>query len=56
MEIEYGPFEREIVLDADVDTARASASYARGLLTIVLPLTQRPPRGVKVPIEVKTRP
>jgi HSP20 family protein len=55
MEIEYGPFEREIVLAADVDTAAARATYARGLLTIVLPLAKRPPRGVRVPIEVRTR-
>ena len=56
MEIEYGPFHREIVLAADVDTAAASASYATGLLTIVLPLAKRPPRGVRVPIEIRTRP
>jgi HSP20 family protein len=56
MEIEYGPFEREIVLAADVDTAAAHASYARGLLTIVLPLAKRRPRGVKVPIAVTPRP
>ena len=56
MEIEYGPFEREIVLDVDVDTAGASATYSRGLLTIVLPVAKRPPRGVKVPIEVRSRP
>ena len=55
MEIEYGPFHREIVLAADVDTAAAHASYASGLLTIVLPLAKRPPRGVRVPIEVQTR-
>ena len=56
MEIEYGPFEREIVLNDDVDTSAAQATYSRGLLTIVLPLAKRTPRGVKVPIEVKTRP
>jgi len=56
MEIEYGPFEREIVLNDDVDTAAAHATYTRGLLTIVLPLAKRTPSGVKVPIEVKTRP
>jgi HSP20 family protein len=56
MEIEYGPFQREITLAADVDTSAAHASYARGLLTIVLPLAKRPPRGVRVPIEVRTRP
>ena len=56
MEIEYGPFEREIVLNDDVDTSAAQATYSRGLLTIVLPLAKRTPSGVKVPIEVKTRP
>jgi HSP20 family protein len=56
MEIEYGPFEREIVLDVDVDTAGARATYTGGLLTIVLPLAKRTPRGVKVPIQVRARP
>jgi HSP20 family protein len=56
MEIEYGPFEREVVLSADVDTDAAHATYTRGLLTIVLPLAKRRPRGVKVPIEVRARP
>jgi HSP20 family protein len=56
MEIEYGPFEREVVLSADVDTAAARADYTRGVLTIVLPLAKRRPRGVKVPIEVRARP
>ncbi|HEX6700123.1 MAG TPA: Hsp20/alpha crystallin family protein [Gaiellaceae bacterium] len=56
MEIEYGPFEREVVLAADIDTAAAHATYSRGVLTIVLPLAKRRPRRVKVAIEVRTRP
>jgi HSP20 family protein len=56
MEIDYGRFEREIALAVDVDTAQARATYGRGLLTIVLPLAKRPPRGVRVPIEVRARP
>jgi HSP20 family protein len=54
MEIDYGPFRREVALPEAVDTAAARASYERGLLTIVLPLAQRPREGVRVPIEVRT--
>jgi HSP20 family protein len=38
MEIDYGEFERRIELGEDVDASRASATYERGLLRIVLPL------------------
>ena len=38
MEIEYGDFERRIDLGEDVDASRASATYERGMLSIVLPL------------------
>ena len=55
-EIEFGPFEREIVLGDDVDVAKASASYENGLLRIVLPIAPKPARDVKVPIDVRTRP
>ena len=56
MEIDYGPFQRQIALPDEVDPAHASASYERGLLTIVLPVAQRPKRAERVPIEVKARP
>ena len=55
MEIDYGPFRREVALPAAVDTSAARASYERGLLTIVLPLAQRSREGVRVPIEVRTQ-
>ena len=42
MEIEYGPFQRRISLTEPVDTAAATARYERGLLTIVLPIAQKP--------------
>jgi HSP20 family protein len=45
MEIEYGPFQRRVTLAEDVDPAGAEATYERGLLTVVLPLTQKPRRG-----------
>ncbi|MGH7941563.1 MAG: Hsp20/alpha crystallin family protein [Limisphaerales bacterium] len=39
MEIDYGPFERELDLSAmAVDTARVSATHGNGLLWIYLPL------------------
>jgi HSP20 family protein len=46
MEIEYGPFQRQIRLAEDVDPAQATARYENGILTIELPVLERPePRG-----------
>jgi HSP20 family protein len=45
MEIEYGGFHRRVPLAEDVDPDAAQASYERGLLTVVLPLAQRPRSG-----------
>jgi HSP20 family protein len=56
MEIDYGPFRREVVLSTDVDPDQARASYERGLLTIVLPLAERAPTPERVLIEVRRRP
>ena len=55
MEIDYGPYRRELIFGFDVDPAGGRASYENGLLTIVLPLAQRAPQTTKVPIEVRTR-
>jgi len=52
MEIEYGPFQRRIVLPEPVDAGAARATYGRGLLTIVLPIAAEPPQAEKVTIEV----
>jgi HSP20 family protein len=52
MEIEYGPFQARVPLPPDVDTGAARATYERGLLTIVLPIAQRPPRPVQIPIRI----
>ena len=54
MEIDYGPFERQIALAAEVDPARARASYVDGLLTIVLPVAKPTRETAKVQIEVRT--
>ena len=53
MEIDYGPFQRQVTLDADVDLDGASATYEGGMLRVTLPLApQRAPQE-RVPIEVR---
>jgi HSP20 family protein len=45
MEIEYGPFQRRVTLAEDVDPSGAEATYERGLLTVAMPLAQKPRTG-----------
>ena len=52
IEIEYGPFERQVRLPAAIDVRSATASIQDGLLTITLPLARRAPRRT-IPIEVR---
>ena|SRR6266496_2936365 len=52
MEIDYGPFRRQVARGVDVDVAQARATYEQGILVIVLPVAQRPPAGERVVIEV----
>ena len=52
LERPHGRFERTIPLDLAVDVARARASLAGGLLTVVLPrLRERRGRETVIPIE-----
>ena len=53
IEIDHGPFERTVRLPADADLSQATARYERGLLTIELPIVEKPPRSQRVPIEVR---
>jgi HSP20 family protein len=53
VEIEYGPFQRTIQLTENVDVARAGAGYERGLLTIRLPIAERPARAQPIAIVVR---
>ena len=55
MEIEVGPFERRLQLPEEIDAERATATYDSGLLTIVLPIAQRPPPPAKVAIQVRSQ-
>jgi HSP20 family protein len=54
MEIDYGPFQRQITLAEDVDTDEAAATYERGILTIRLPIAPKPTPRERVPIKVTT--
>jgi HSP20 family protein len=50
IEIDYGSFERRIVLGDGFEAEAAQATYEQGLLTIALPLRQRKPGPVRVPV------
>jgi HSP20 family protein len=50
IEIEHGPFVREIELGTDVDAERARATYEDGVLRIELPLAQAAEEAREVPI------
>lgn len=52
-EVEYGRFHRRVALDRDIDAAAATAEYDAGMLTITLPVAQRPRRTEKVAIVVR---
>jgi len=54
MEIDYGPFQRQITLSEDIDPEGASATYERGILTIKLPIAPRPAPRESVSIVVRT--
>jgi HSP20 family protein len=56
MEIEYGPFSRQVRLPEDVDPERAHASFERGVVTVTLPVTERTPASSgRVAIAVERR-
>jgi HSP20 family protein len=54
LEIEYGPFQRKVALSQDIDPERATATYERGILRIVLPVAPKPAPRESVPIQVRT--
>jgi HSP20 family protein len=53
MEIEHGPFRRQVHLAEDVDAEHARASYEHGVLTIELPVLDErvPGRRVSIPVQ-----
>jgi HSP20 family protein len=55
MEIEYGPFQRQVRLPEDVDADGASAQFENGVLTISLPVSATAPVHGRVSIRVECR-
>jgi HSP20 family protein len=53
MEIDYGPFQREVTWDVETDAEAATASYERGMLRIALPLAPKRTPQDRIPIVVK---
>jgi HSP20 family molecular chaperone IbpA len=53
MEIEYGPFQRAVMIPEGVDPAQAAADYAYGLLRIVMPVVEQRSGPLRVPIAVR---
>jgi HSP20 family protein len=53
MEIEYGPFQRQVTLATDIDLDAATATYELGILTVRLPIAPEPVPRESVPINVK---
>ncbi len=53
MEIEYGPFQRQVRLVEDVDPEQARARFEQGVLTIELPVTASAPPAGRVRITVE---
>jgi HSP20 family protein len=54
MEIDHGPFQRQVTLAEDVDPEQATATYEQGILTIRLPITPKPAPRESISIEVTT--
>jgi HSP20 family protein len=54
MEIDYGPFQRQVTLAEEVDPEAATATYERGILRILLPITPKPVPRESISIEVTT--
>lgn len=52
MEIEYGPFQRQVRLPEDIDPKRAEARYEHGVVTISLPVSKKPQPGGRHTITV----
>ena len=53
MEMDYGPFQRQITLSEDIDPGEAVATYERGILTVRLPIAPRPAPRESVSIVVR---
>ncbi|MCE5218427.1 Hsp20/alpha crystallin family protein [bacterium] len=51
LEIQYGPFTRQVCLPVEVEGQGAEASYVDGFLVIRLPKKERPVERRRIPID-----
>src|SRR5437763_15228381 len=56
VEIEHGPFRREIELGTDVDAHRARATYDNGNLRVEVPVAMPDKRVLSIPVRNALRP
>jgi HSP20 family protein len=56
MEIEYGPFQRQVRLPEDVDPDAARAHFENGVLTVALPVSTKAPAHERIVIRVDLGP
>jgi HSP20 family protein len=54
MEIDYGPFQRQVTWDEEIDPEGAVASYERGMLTVTLPIAPKRASQERILIAVRT--
>lgn len=52
MELDYGPFRRQIQLGDDIDVTTALATYEQGILKVVAPIAERTRPTARVAIVV----
>jgi HSP20 family protein len=52
MEIDYGPFQRQVTLTDDIDPEEATATYERGILVVRLPIAPKAAPRESISIEV----
>jgi HSP20 family protein len=52
LEIDYGPFQRQVTLAESVDPEGATATYERGFLTIQIPIAPKPAPAESITIVV----
>jgi HSP20 family protein len=52
MELDYGPFRRQIALGDDIDVTKAQATYENGILKVVAPIAPRRRPTARVSIVV----
>jgi HSP20 family protein len=53
MEIEYGPFQRQVRLAEDVDPEHAKARFEHGVLTVELPVVAKAPAAGRYRITIE---